>query len=198
MMKSIWRFVILAMVALIALIGNLQVMAQTPTRTPAPTRTPRPTRTPVPTATPIIETATLVEVVDGDEIKVQITSQAKPVSVRYLGLDAPERAQGTVCFNKEAREFNQSLLKGTLRLERDRTNRDLYGRLLRYVILSDGRMVNEEMLKGGYARLRAFPPNLRYQKRFQQIEREARQKAVGLWGACLKLKPVTPTPTPMP
>jgi micrococcal nuclease len=186
-----------ACVALAAIVTVFVSGAPVIAQTPAPTRTPVPTRTPRPTPTPVIEEATLVEVVDGDEIRVKIGAQTRTVSVRYLGIDAPEPAQGTRCFSKEAREFNQSVLQGTLRLEKDRSNRDQFGRLLRYVFLADGRMVNEEMLKLGLARLKNYPADRRYQARFKQAADDARKNEIGLWGACYKKK-ATPTPRPTP
>lgn len=43
---------------------------------------------------------------------------------------------------------------------------DKYGRLLAYVWLSDGRMLNEVLIREGYAQVYTIPPNVKYQERF--------------------------------
>lgn len=71
-----------------------------------------------------------------------------------------------------------------MRLERDVSETDRYGRLLRYVYLSNGEMVNEVIIREGYALARSFPPDVKYQDRFREAEREAKQKQRGLWRSC--------------
>ncbi|MFN3265126.1 MAG: thermonuclease family protein, partial [Aquificaceae bacterium] len=56
------------------------------------------------------------------------------------------------------------------------------GRLLAYVWLSDGRMLNEVLVKEGYAMVYTIPPNVKYQERFLQAQRYARENRKGLWG----------------
>jgi micrococcal nuclease len=68
-----------------------------------------------------------------------------------------------------------------LRLNFDVEKRDKYGRLLAYVYLSNGKMLNEEIVKAGYANLMTIPPNVRYQERFLKDYREARENRKGLW-----------------
>jgi micrococcal nuclease len=59
--------------------------------------------------------------------------------------------------------------------------RDRYGRLLCYVYLRNGKMLNEEIVKAGYASLLTYPPNVKYQSVFLKAYREAREKKRGLW-----------------
>ncbi|MBL7996544.1 thermonuclease family protein, partial [bacterium] len=59
--------------------------------------------------------------------------------------------------------------------------RDKYGRLLVYLYLEDGRMINEEIVKAGYANLMTYPPNVRYRERFADAYRFARENKKGLW-----------------
>ena len=54
--------------------------------------------------------------------------------------------------------------------------RDRYSRLLGYVYLADGRMLNEVILRQGLAELFVIPPNLRYSRRFQEILARTRRK----------------------
>ncbi len=60
--------------------------------------------------------------------------------------------------------------------------RDRYGRLLGCVWLQDDRMLNEEIVRAGYAGLMTYPPNVRYRDRFEQSYKEAREARRGLWG----------------
>lgn len=129
------------------------------------------------------ELALVKRVVDGDTIVVEIGG--KEYRVRYIGVDAPESTTRQECFGHEATRFNRTLVEGqTVRLERDVSETDRYGRLLRYVYLSNGEMVNEVIIREGYALARSFPPDVKYQDRFREAEREAKQKRRGLWRSC--------------
>lgn len=129
------------------------------------------------------ELALVKRVVDGDTIVVEIGG--KEYRVRYIGVDAPESTTRQECFGREATRFNRTLVEGqTVRLERDVSETDRYGRLLRYVYLSNGEMVNEVIIREGYALARSFPPDVKYQDRFREAEREAKQKRRGLWRSC--------------
>lgn len=116
----------------------------------------------------------VVKVVDGDTIKVKIDD--KEESVRLIGIDAPELSdssqKGLKAF--EAKEFLINLVgDGKVRLETDETqdNRDIYDRLLRYVFLENGKMVNEEMIKAGMAEEYTFIVPYKYQERFRELEK---------------------------
>jgi micrococcal nuclease len=67
-----------------------------------------------------------------------------------------------------------------VRLELDVQSRDRYGRLLAYVWVGD-RMVNAELVRGGYAQVMTIPPNVRYQAMFLALQRDARDAGRGLW-----------------
>lgn len=153
----------------------------TPTATHQPTATPAPspTGTPTPTLTPDPRTpATVSRVIDADTIEVQIEGRA--FRVRYLGMDAPEPAEW---LGPEAAEVNRQLLAGgTVLLERDATDVDPYGRLLRYVWAGD-LLVNAELVRLGYAWASVTPPDVRYEERLLQLEREAQAAGRGRWGA---------------
>jgi micrococcal nuclease len=69
----------------------------------------------------------------------------------------------------------------TVRLEFDVQTRDRFGRLLAYVYVGN-LMVNAELVRQGYAQAAAYPPNVRYQELFLQLQREAREAKRGLWG----------------
>ena len=101
--------------------------------------------------------------------------------VRLLLVDAPETAQ--VPWGDSARSALASLLPPgrTVRVELDADPRDDFGRLLAYLWLDDGRMVNEEIARAGYVVLLVYPPNVRYLDRIRNAVNEARDAGRGLW-----------------
>jgi len=134
------------------------------------------------------EDGRVVRVVDGDTVQVEVAGQS--YRVRYIGVDAPESTRQTECFGREAAAFNRELVAGQhLRLERDVNETDRYGRLLRYAYLLDGRMVNEVLVREGYALARSYPPDVKYQERLRAAERDARSAGRGLWGVCPNVRP---------
>jgi micrococcal nuclease len=84
---------------------------------------------------------------------------------------------------KQAAQFVNTLVKSgdKVSIEFDVGKRDKYRRLLGYVYLSNGKMLNEEIVKSGYANLLTIPPNIKYQDRFVRAYREARGNNRGLW-----------------
>jgi micrococcal nuclease len=151
-----------------------RVVADTPTVTATPTRTA--------TATPNIEQGQVIAVLSGDIITVLL--DGLEVQVKYLLIDAPavdQEGQGGEPFGPEALAFNRQLVQGrTVRLEQDKSQTDEAGRLLRYVFV-DERLVNEELLRQGLARVVLEGTDRRYARRFQEVEQGARQAGVGIW-----------------
>ena len=68
-----------------------------------------------------------------------------------------------------------------VRIELDVQARDKYGRLLAYVYLPNGKMLNEEIVKAGYGSPMTIPPNVKHQEAFLRAYRQAREKKRGLW-----------------
>lgn len=135
-------------------------------------------------ATPVFtkEFVKVTKVIDGDTIEIEGGQH-----VRYVGIDTPETvhpSQPVECFGKEASNKNKELVEGkTVRLEKDITELDRYGRLLRYIWI-DNTLINEVLVKEGYANSYTYPPDVKYQDRFIQAEREARENKRGLWASC--------------
>jgi micrococcal nuclease len=132
-------------------------------------------------------TARVVRVVDGDTIRVVLGDRQE--RVRYIGVDTPESVKQDTpveCFAKRAAAENARLVAGRqVRLVPDVDPRDRFGRLLAYVYRTqDGTMVNEALVRGGFARPLTIPPNVRFAERFRRAAREARRAARGLWSAC--------------
>jgi micrococcal nuclease len=115
-------------------------------------------------------------IVDGDTIDVAVDGTT--YRVRYIGMDTPERGD---YFFSEATEVNRMLVEGQqVILVKDVSETDRYGRLLRYVYLEDGTFVNAELVRQGYAVIATFPPDVRHQALFLELEREAREAGRGL------------------
>ena len=134
----------------------------------------------------LASTATVTRVVDGDTIVVSIAGRSE--KVRLIGVDTPETVhpnKPVEYFGKEASAFTRKMADGQeVRLEEDgqSANRDRYGRLLRYVFLPDGRLLNAEIIAQGYGFAYVKYPFDRMEE-FRRLEREAREKGRGLWGA---------------
>lgn len=135
----------------------------------------------------------VIQVYDGDTIKIDTGER-----VRLIGIDTPEvhenpkmrrdsertkkDLQTILVLGKKAKVFAQSLLEGKkVRLDFDVEQKDKYGRLLAYVYLMDGRFVNEEIMRNGYAYPMTIPPNVRYADDFRAWYREAVEQKRGLW-----------------
>jgi micrococcal nuclease len=84
---------------------------------------------------------------------------------------------------KRATEYVENLVKpgDLITIEFDVEQRDRYDRLLGYVYLSNGKMLNGEIVKAGYANVMTIPPNVKYQDRFLKAYQEARARKRGLW-----------------
>lgn len=122
------------------------------------------------------DTCVLQRVIDGDTIVC-----ADGTRVRLLLIDTPEMDQGP--YGRQAREYLVSLVPlGTpLELTRDVVRLDPYGRTLAYLFTPDGRMVNEEMARAGFAVVSVYPPNVRYVDRIRAAVRNAQEARAGLW-----------------
>ena len=120
-----------------------------------------------------VRTEKVTEVIDGDTFKT-----ATGRAVRLLGINAPEINDpgGDI-----AKHMLTNMVMGqNVRLERDVTDEDDYGRLLRYVFV-DGDFINAEMIRMGYAELRFYPPDTLYHGELRELEKIAIRNRQGLW-----------------
>ena len=133
-----------------------------------------------------VESAEVSRIVDGDTIKVILGSRSE--TIRYIGIDTPETKHPNKpieCFGPEASLFNQKLVSGKrVLLEKDTTDRDRYGRLLRYVWVEGVGLVNHILVENGYARMSIHPPDVKYESILLSAESFARANKTGLWSAC--------------
>ena len=144
---------------------------------------------------PTEDLAKVTRVIDGDTIEVDIGGSI--YKVRYIGIDTPEivhPSQPVECFGKEASDKNLELVGGEIvKLEKDVSETDKYGRLLRYVWAGDI-LVNDYLVRQGYAYAYTYPPDVKYAEQFAEAQREARDNDRGLWSACEE-NTVPPAPT---
>lgn len=128
------------------------------------------------------EDTLVTRVIDGDTIEIEGGQK-----IRYIGIDTPETSDprtGVQCYGKEATSKNKALVEGKkVRLEKDVSETDKYGRLLRYVFIGD-QLINEVLVKEGYAFSSPYPPDIKYQSKFDTAEKYARKNDKGLWGYC--------------
>jgi micrococcal nuclease len=136
------------------------------------------------------EPADLNSVSDGDTIRVDVGGQVE--TLRLILIDTPETRDPNnppECYGAEATAFLKGLLPvgSELYLETDVSERDRFGRLLRYVWLDRGdevNLINEAMVRSGYAAQSTFPPDMKYEERIQEAARFAREHGYGLWSNC--------------
>lgn len=130
-----------------------------------------------------IET-TVSRIVDGDTIEL-----ANGDKVRLIGIDAPEKNQP---YYKEIIDQLKILEGKNVRMEKDKTNKDRYGRYLRYIFFGDN-FVNLELLQNGMAYAYIVSPDKKYEKQFLEAEALARASGAGVWkrsvhSECLMIK----------
>ena len=124
-------------------------------------------------AGPVEFQARVISITDGDTLTVLF--QKTPVRIRLSGVDAPEVRQA---YGSRARQFAASLAFGktvTVRV----LNSDRYGRKLGTIILPDGRNLNHELVRAGFAWwFRRYAPR---DRELERLEARARGERAGLW-----------------
>ena len=148
------------------------------------------------------EAAIVIKIIDGDTLGVNF--HGKKQKVCLIGMDTPEVGynwktksdmeksgkdlKAIVGQGKEASNFVKKLVKtgdqvglefDVQKIEPPKDDKPV--RLLGYVYLFDGRMLNEEIVRAGYGQVYTVPPNVKYVKRFRRAEQEARQGKRGMW-----------------
>lgn len=167
----------------VALAGCQTLLAPTATPTSAPSALPTSDGIAPHGAT---QQATVTSITDGDTIRVEIGGQE--FRVRYIGIDAPEIAHDNnpgEPLGSEASQTNADLVLGQIViLEKDASDTDQFGRLLRYVWLGGPGtwdLVNEELAAQGLADVKSYPPDTYWQDYLQQAEDNAREADLGIW-----------------
>lgn len=123
--------------------------------------------------------------VDGDTFWIT-DGKGRKEKIRFIGIDAPEpRNAGKKKkqpYGVEASAFVKNYVKGKkVRLEFDVQKYDQYKRTLAYIFMEDGTMLNDYVVRNGFAVTATYPPNVKYQNRFLKSQRYAREKRLGIW-----------------
>jgi micrococcal nuclease len=213
-----WALVLAVAIALIAAgcadtasAPGSRVTTAPTSRTLAPGESAPPTATlaPLPSADPAIDIpypgadqlqmATVIRVIDGDTIDVFLNGTTQ--RLRYIGIDTPETVDPSRpigCYGHEASDKNRELVEGKqVGLEKDASETDEFGRLLRYVWVGE-LSVNAALVKGGYAESKSYPPNTGHQAALDALQRQAQAAQLGRWGPECANATAVPTVTQTP
>jgi len=143
------------------------------------------------------ESVSILRVMDGETLKIDRNGQKE--LIKLIGLDTPKskmhsKAERDAIQSRqdflpmtsmgiEAMKYLKRLVKSgdSVVIEFDVETRDKEGLLLGYVYLSDGRMLNEEVLRAGYAYLATSAPNVKYQERLLRARADAWKNGRGVW-----------------
>lgn len=122
------------------------------------------------------QAASVTGVIDGDTVTVDIAGSTE--SLRLIGINSPENGE---CYSEEASARLVELVAGAeVTLVGDRSNRDQYGRLLRYVYLGQ-LFVNETLVREGYAIARRYEPDTAMATVLERAQAAAQDAEAGLW-----------------
>jgi len=118
-----------------------------------------------------------IRVIDGDTIEIEDETGIK-YKVRYIGIDTPEVNED---YGDIATEKNKELVEGKIvKLEKDVSSTDKYGRILAYVYMEDI-FINAYLVQEGYAQISTYPPDVKYVDYFLELQQEAKENNKGLW-----------------
>jgi len=123
----------------------------------------------------------VIRAVDGDTLLLE-----GGYRIRLLGVNTPETKHPDRLaepFGDEAYRFTQSIVAGrSVTLEFDRERLDHYHRVLAYVYLEDGKLLNRELIQHGMSpAVVSFPIRSDRKRIFEAAEREARSNHAGIW-----------------
>ena len=138
----------------------------------------------------------MVSVADGDTITVSVDGVNE--RVRLIGVDAPELRNPPECFGRESADRAAELVTASsvgLLADPSQENRDRYGRLLRYVVLPDGTIMNGVLIREGYAREHTYDGPYRHQQEFRDDQQVAMAAGTGVWSAECQRQSLAITPT---
>ncbi len=144
------------------------------------------------TKSPIkLDKAVVTKHIDGDTVYVKLEDGTE-TKVRFIGVNTPESTTKQEQYGEEASNYTKSQLLGkTVYLEKDTSDTDQDGRLLRYVWLDQPKEINENEIRtkmfnsilalNGYAEQSTYQPDVKYADYFKKFSAEARQNSRGLW-----------------
>jgi endonuclease YncB( thermonuclease family) len=162
---------------------NTTTATATSATTPTPISTLPPTSTSASTTVFSTTTTTsaavgvpVLSITDGDTLRVLVDGENE--SLRLIGINAAENDE---CLAAEAAQRLGELMEGgRVRLESDVSDRDQFGRLLRYVYVGDV-FVNEALVREGLAIARRYEPDTAQATVLEAAQAAAESDGVGMW-----------------
>jgi micrococcal nuclease len=138
-----------------------------------------------------VDIRTVKKVVDGDTVWVSGKNNGPDEKIRLIGIDAHETRntarKKAGFYGKEATAYlKKQVLGKRVRLEYDIRRYDQYRRTLAYIHLENGRFINADLVRNGYAVVMTVSPNVKYADKFILYQQQARNKKQGLWGVKLQ------------
>jgi micrococcal nuclease len=122
------------------------------------------------------ESAIVSRVIDLDTLEL-----ADGQRVRLLCVDAPEREQPWT--SRAEMQFREMVVDKNLTLVRDISDKDKYGRLLRFAYLEDGRSLQAWLVQNGFARLKPYEPDTTHCSSLEAAWAKAAEQGRGIWAA---------------
>jgi micrococcal nuclease len=125
--------------------------------------------------------AQVIDVNDGDTVTIRLDGDT--YRTRLVGIDAPEMGQQP--WGRRAKEHLITIIRDSgwmVFVETDIVKHDKYDRLIAYLWTKQNKLINERMVRDGYAVLFTLSPNLKYADRLSQAERRARNEMKEIWG----------------
>lgn len=134
----------------------------------------------------------VVAIVDGDTLRARVdvpgdlVTTTRPISVRLIGIDAPEVHPVLECYGHEATDALEWWLPpgSAVWVAPDVDSWDRYDRRLFYLWTEDGTFVNLALVAEGYAEAIRVEPNTSRFDDLRDAERSAMHAGIGMWGAC--------------
>lgn len=117
------------------------------------------------------KTLTVTKIIDGDTIVIENGDH-----VRLLGIDADE--PNHPCYYEAKNRLESLILGKMVVLEKNQTDKDQYGRLLRYVFLNN-RNINLQLIEEGLAICRFYDPDTKYKSECVVLEQQSKNNKTG-------------------
>jgi endonuclease YncB( thermonuclease family) len=139
----------------------------------------------------VYQLATVVSVADGETVQVLLDDGSQDL-VKLIGIEAPDLAAP---YSTEARAFLEEMVIGReVWLVTDTSDRDAFGRLLRYVYLGTD-LVNLRMVESGLAFPVEDPPDTHFSAEFRRAGEVAQGATIGVWASTTTTTAVVAAPT---
>ena len=140
-------------------------------------------------AEPTRDTATVVRVIDGDTLVVDLDDE--DITVRLLNVDTPETKdpnEPVECLGPEATVFMEEALPpgSTVELEYDVERQDRYGRTLAGVYDAGNRLMNAEVARHGLGFPVTYGKNVKFRPPVDEAYQEARDNQAGLYSTTVE------------